>query len=130
MGNVVCPPINIRRRGGCKRITLPNGETGTPQKPPEPTPLQRALVRGYLWLAMLESGEVKTIRELAAREGVDNSYVSRMINLTLLPPWTIAAILDDTLPDSITLFELAADPPALWEGAVGVVNSVGMALQH
>ncbi|MGO8753618.1 MAG: hypothetical protein ACLQHK_00085 [Gallionellaceae bacterium] len=73
---------------------------------------------------------MKTIRELAAREGVDNSYVSRMINLTLLPPWTIAAILDDTLPDSITLFELAADPPALWEGAVGVVNSVGMALQH
>ena len=51
------------------------------------------------------------MRELAAREGVDNSYVSRMINLTLLPPWTVAAILDDTLPNHITLFDLAA----LWD---------------
>ncbi|MGC2457440.1 MAG: hypothetical protein WA435_05555 [Gallionellaceae bacterium] len=38
-----------------------------------------------------------------------------MMNLTMLPPDIIASILDDTLPDSITLFELAADPPALWE---------------
>jgi hypothetical protein len=53
-------------------------------------------------------------RELAIREGVDNSYVSRMINLTLLPPWTIAAILDDTLPDNITLLELPADPRWFW----------------
>ncbi|MGC2457144.1 MAG: hypothetical protein WA435_04020 [Gallionellaceae bacterium] len=57
---------------------------------------------------------MNTIRELATREGVDNSYVSRMINLTALAPDIIAAILDDTLPDNITLFELAADPPVLW----------------
>lgn len=47
---------------------------------------------------MLESGEVKTIRELATREGMDSSYVSRMINLTTLAPDIIAAILDDNLP--------------------------------
>lgn len=86
-----------------------------PQKPSKPTPMQRALARGYRWLAMLESGEVKTLRELAVREGVDNSYVSRMINLTMLSPYMVAAILDDTLPDNITLLELAADPPLLWE---------------
>lgn len=63
---------------------------------------------------MLESGEVKTIRELAAREGVDNSYVSRLINLTMLPPLTISLILGDTLPDNITLLELASDPPLVW----------------
>lgn len=63
---------------------------------------------------MLESGEVKTIREQAAREGVDNSYVIRMINLTMLPPLTISPILGDTLPDNITLLELASDPPLVW----------------
>ncbi len=63
---------------------------------------------------MLESGEVKTIRELAARERVDNSYVSRMINLTMLPPLAISPILGDTLPDNITLLELASDPPLVW----------------
>ena len=109
-------PIQIKRRSGRKLVTLPNGETVRARPwDTATTPLQLALARGHRWLAMLESGEVKTMRELAAREGVDNSYVSRMINLTLLPPWTVAAILDDTLPNHITLFDLAVDPPALWD---------------
>ncbi len=62
---------------------------------------------------MLESGEVKTLTEIAKREGVDNSYVSRMVNLTTLAPDIVAAILDDILPDNITLLELAADPPVV-----------------
>ena len=107
-------PIKIRRRGSNKVITLPNGETGKPQKPLEPTPMQLALARGHRWLAMLESGEVKTLTEIAKREGVDNSYVSRMVNLTTLAPDIVAAILDDILPDTITLLELASDPPVLW----------------
>lgn len=85
-----------------------------PQKPSKPTSMQRALARGHRWLALLESGGVKTLRELALREGVDNSYVSRMINLTMLSPYVVAAILDDTLPDHVTLLELAADPPLVW----------------
>ena len=64
---------------------------------------------------MLESGEVKSLKEIAALEGVDNSYVSRMVNLTTLAPDIVAAILADNLPDHITLFELAVDPPALWD---------------
>jgi len=107
-------PIQIRRRSGCKKITLPDGEPGMPQKSSKPTAMQRALARGHRWLALLESGEVKTLRELAVREGVDNSYVSRMINLTTLSPYVVAAILNDTLPDHMTLLELAADPPLVW----------------
>ena len=47
------------------------------------------------------------------REGIDNSYVSRMVNLTTLAPDIVAAILDDAWPNHITLFDLAVDPPAL-----------------
>lgn len=32
-----------------------------------------------------------------------------------LAPDIVAAILDETLPPDVTLFELAVDPPALWE---------------
>jgi hypothetical protein len=64
---------------------------------------------------MLESGEAKSLREIAAREEVDSSYVSRMVNLTVLAPEIVAAILDETLPDNIILFDLAVDAPALWE---------------
>jgi hypothetical protein len=76
---------------------------------------RRALARGHRWLALLESGEVKSLRELARREGVDSSYARWMVNLTTLDPDIVAAILDETLPPELTLFELAVDPPALWE---------------
>lgn len=109
-------PIQIKRRGGRKQVTLPNGEAATPRPwDTAATPLQLALARGHRWLAMLESGEVKSLKEIAAREGVDNSYVSRMVNLTTLAPDIVDAILQNTLPDHFTLFDIAVDPPALWE---------------
>lgn len=94
----------------------PSGETA-PVRPWDvaPTSIQLALARGHRWLAMLESGEAKSLKEIATREGIDNSYVSRMVNLTTLAPDIVAAILDDTLPNHITLFDLAVDPPALWD---------------
>ena len=38
-----------------------------------------------------------------------------MVNLTTLSPDIVEAILEDALPDHLTLFNLAVDPPALWE---------------
>src|SRR5690606_35524495 len=109
-------PIQIKRRSGRKLVTLPNGDTA-PVRPWDvaPTSIQLALARGHRWLAMLESGEANSLKEIATREGIDNSYVSRMVNLTTLAPDIMTAILDDTLPNHITLFDLAVDPPALWD---------------
>ncbi|MEY6432253.1 LacI family transcriptional regulator [Thioalkalicoccus limnaeus] len=108
-------PIQIKRRSGRKLVTLPNGEAA-PVRPWDrtPTPLQLALARGHRWLAMLESREATPLKEIAAREGIDNRYVSRTVNLTTLAPDIVAAILDDTLPDHVTLFDLAVDLSALW----------------
>jgi hypothetical protein len=81
-------PIQIKRRSGRKLVTLPS-RTARPWDR-EPTLLQLALARGHRWLAMLESGVVKSLRELARREGVDSSYVSRMVNVTTLAPDIVA----------------------------------------
>ncbi len=81
----------------------------------EPTPLQLALARGHRWLAILESGKVKSLREIARKEGVDSSYVSRRANLTALAPDIVAVILDESLPPDVTLFDIAVDPPGLWD---------------
>jgi hypothetical protein len=109
-------PIQFKRRAGRKQVTLPNGEPGLPRPwDTAPTSLQLALARGHKWLAMLESGEVSTLTEIAKKEGIDNSYVSRMVNLTTLAPDIIDAILLNELPDHLTLFDLAVDPPALWD---------------
>jgi hypothetical protein len=37
-----------------------------------------------------------------------------MVNLTTLAPDIVAAILDETLPPEVTLFELAAGTPLVW----------------
>lgn len=109
-------PIQFKRRSGRKLVTLPNGETAKARPwDVAATPLQLALARGHRWLAMLASGENKSLKEIAERENVDPSYVSRMVNLTTLAPDIVAAILDDALPNHITLFDLAVDPPAMWE---------------
>lgn len=109
-------PIQIKRRSGRKLVTLLNGETAKVRPwDKAATPLQLALARGHRWLAMLESGEVKSLRDIAAREKIDKSYVSKIVNLTALAPDIVATILDDALPNHITLFDLAVDTPVLWE---------------
>ena len=108
-------PINLKRRSGRRLITLPDGTVQEPRPwDTQPTPLQLALARGHRWLQMLETGEVSSLREIAQLEGLDNSYISRMVNLTTLAPDIIEAILDDQLPPTVTLFDLAVDPPRLW----------------
>lgn len=108
-------PISLKRRSGRQLITLPDGKTHEPRPwDTDPTPLQLALARGHCWLAMLETGQVKSLKEIAEKEGIDNSYVSRMVNLTTLAPDIVEAILDDQLPPTVTLFDLAVDPPKLW----------------
>lgn len=43
---------------------------------------------------MLESGEFTTINELAEREGIAPSYLTRVLRLTLLAPDIVESILD------------------------------------
>jgi hypothetical protein len=109
-------PIRIKRRSGRKLVTLPGGETA-PVRPWDrtPSPLQQALARGYRWLTLLTSGEAESLKEIAAREGVNPSYVGRMLNLTTLAPDLVATILDDTWPAHVTLLDVAIYPPVLWE---------------
>jgi hypothetical protein len=43
------------------------------------------------------------MKEIARREGVDDSHASRKVNLTTLALDLVAAILDETLPPEVTL---------------------------
>lgn len=109
-------PIKITRRGRRKAVLLPDGTVMQPRVwDSEPTPIQLALARGHRWLGMLESGKARNLTEVAAMEGMDRAYVSRMVNLTTLAPDIVAAILDESLPDHITLFDLASGTPLLWD---------------
>ena len=109
-------PIKLIRRGKCMAVTLPDGTTVQPRPWDDtPTPIQQALARGHRWLEMLQSGKAQSLTEVAELEGMDRAYVSRMVNLTTLAPDIVAAILDETLPDHVTLFDLASGTPLLWD---------------
>lgn len=109
-------PIKLIRRGKCMAVTLPDGTTVQPRPWDDtPTPIQQALARGHRWLEMLQSGQAQSLTEVAEQEGMDRAYVSRMVNLTTLAPDIVAAILDETLPDHVTLFDLASGTPLLWD---------------
>ena len=109
-------PIKLIRRGKCMAVTLPDGTTIQPRPWDDtPTPRQQALARGHRWLEMLQSGQAQSLTEVAELEGMDRAYVSRMVNLTTLAPDIVAAILDETLPDHVTLFDLASGTPLLWD---------------
>ena len=109
-------PIKLIRRGKCMAVTLPDGTTIQPRPWDDtPTPIQQALARGHRWLELLQSGKAQSLTEVAELEGMDRAYVSRMVNLTTLAPDIVAAILDETLPDHVTLFDLASGTPLLWD---------------
>jgi hypothetical protein len=121
---VVQVPLRIRRRRGRREIIAPAGLEGTA---PAPVTTNRGLAvmvaRAHRWRELLESGQYATIRALAADLGVDNSYVARILRLTLLAPDLVEAILDGTEPDGLSLEKLYRAPVAWGEQrqALGIV---------
>ena len=108
-------PIRIKRYSGRSQVVVPQGLSAMVTGEAMPTALQVALARGHRWLRQIESGKVANIAAIAKQENVDRSYISRMVNLTTLAPDIQAAILDETLPGSVSLFDLAIDTPLSWE---------------
>jgi hypothetical protein len=76
--------------------------------------LVKALARAFRWKRMLESGEFATIAELAEREGIAPSYMTRVLRLTLLSPDIVAAILDGKQGPEVTLAQVLEPFPAEW----------------
>ena len=109
---IVTIPMNFRKRGGRKLIIAPDGMEMAP-----PTPysaLAKLVAKAHRWLEMLENGKIASIRAIAEKEKVDPSYVSRVLNLTLLAPDLVELILDNQQPDVMTWNELKKPFPMEW----------------
>jgi hypothetical protein len=104
-------PFRIVKRGGRKEMQLP---LGAPSQRKSDNTLVKALARAFRWKRMLESGEFATIGELAAREGIALSYMTRVLRLTLLAPDIVEAILDGRQRPEVTLVQLLEPLPVEW----------------
>jgi hypothetical protein len=109
-------PFRVVKRGGRKEMHLPDG--ARPDRKADNT-LVKALARAFRWKRMFESGEFATIAELAEREGIAPSYMTRVLRLTLLAPNFVEAILDGKQGPEVTLARVLERFPVEWEAQPG-----------
>jgi hypothetical protein len=94
-------------------IITPEGAVPTP-KPRRDDTLVKALVRAHRWRRKIESGQAKSITDLAEHEGVTDAYVCRLLPLTCLAPQIVEAILDGRQPKGLRLAEVLGNGPMGW----------------
>jgi hypothetical protein len=105
-------PFRVVKRGGKKEMQLPEGATHSQRTDGT---LVKALARAFRWKRMLETGEFATIAELAEREGIAPSYMTRVLRLTLLAPDIVEAILDGKQGPEVTLARVMEPFPVEWK---------------
>jgi hypothetical protein len=112
---VIKIPMTFRRTGGRKKIIAPDGtDHWAAPIPSRDDALLKALARAHRWQQVMESGQVSSVKELALREEIDNSYISRILRLNLLAPDIVTAILDGRQPKVLTLNALAQPFSMVW----------------
>jgi hypothetical protein len=116
-------PITLRHQGGRKQVVTPAGAT-----PWIPTPsrvdntIVKAIVRAHRWRDMLESGRHATVRDLAKAEAINESYLGRILRLTLLSPSVIEAIIEGRQPAALELDDLLKQFPIEWDNQLEMLT--------
>ena len=108
----VTVPIHFERRGGRKIVISPFSNHPPLQRPDNA--LIKALARAHRWQRMVETGECANIADLAKAERINQSYVYRLIRLTLLAPDIVEAILNGQQSPGMTISSLTGYIPVEW----------------
>ena len=109
---VVSISVSFLQRGGRKQILSPPGTAPWSPAPRVDGALVKAVVRAHRWRELLESGKYVSSAELAKAEKVNDSYLSRILRLTLLAPDIIEAILAGRQASTLQLDDLLKPQPA------------------
>lgn len=113
---VVSIPISFRRQGGRKIVVTPShASTWSPPLPRIDNTVVKALVRAHRWRNMLEAKLFVSVRELAKAEKINESYLCRVLRLTLLSPALTENILNGQQPDGLDLKRLLKSLPVEWD---------------
>ncbi|MDX1820113.1 MAG: hypothetical protein R3197_04375 [Paracoccaceae bacterium] len=120
-------PFRLVKRGGRKEMQLPEGAEQA--RKPDNT-LVKALARAFRWKRILESGEFASISELAEREGIAPSYMTRVLRLTLLSPDIVEAILVGSGHSRLTIARLLEPFPTCWEDQAATISDQWSAIPN
>lgn len=109
-------PMIIRRMRGRKTVIAPEALDGEIPGAREQvqTAIVQALARAFSWADILETGQIKSISELARTLDVDGSYVARILKLTTLAPDIVEALINGEEPNGLSLAKLTQSFPEDW----------------
>ena len=107
-------PIHLKY-DGCKTVIHQPEEEQTELDPETMSPLQKAVIQGFQYRDMLESGKVATVSELAQKVKQERAFLFRALSLVNLAPDIIEAILNGKEPSTLTLSKLRKGFPEDWE---------------
>jgi hypothetical protein len=110
----VSVPYACQKHRSGKQIVAPDGSEWAPSARID-SALVQALVRAHRWRQLLEAGQYGSAADLAKAEKVNDSYLSRLLRLTLLAPDIVEAILDGRQPRSLEVSALLRPLPFIWE---------------
>ena len=113
---VVHVPIQFRKRNG-RRLIVTQGAQPTkvqPQRHSNDT-LVEAVAKAYRWQEQIESGQYASLEDLAKSLKLDRSYVGRVMQLTLLAPDIVEAIVQGKEPAGISFRQLRNGVPLCWQ---------------
>jgi len=113
---VISVPISLRRQGGQRKVVTPsNAPAWSPPPARVDNTIVKALVRAHRWRGMLESTLFASVRDLARAEKINESYLCRVLRLTLLSPALTEAILNGRQPEGLDLARLLRSIPIEWD---------------
>ena len=113
-GNIeVSIPVRLKYDGHKTVIVQPDKLPDT-LEPGQMTSLQKALVQGFQYRDALESGQVRSVSELARKEGQERAFLFRAFSLVNLAPDIIGAIVSGMEPPALTLARLRKGIPEDW----------------
>jgi hypothetical protein len=126
---VISIPVAFVQRGGRKQIVVPAGAADwQPRAVRCNNSLINALAKAHLWRQLIETGKYSSAAELSRAEGINESYLCRVLRLTLLAPDIVEAILDGRQPRTLELKSLLKPIPADWtvqRKTLGFLNGSG-----
>ena len=107
-------PLAIRRRPGRKTVVVPTGSSSAVEQTRADPTLLKALARAFRWQRMLDDGRYGSISEMAAAEKIERGYLGKILQLTLLAPNIVEAIVNGRQGDGVTLPGLMVGVGGLW----------------
>ena len=107
-------PLTVRKRGGRKQVVMPEGACWGQPRPRVDNTMVKAIARAHRWKRLMESGRFASVTELAEVEKINQSYLCRVLRLTLLAPDIVEMILDGRQPVGLQMDALLRPFPSEW----------------